>query len=117
MLQIDLPGGSVPGFGGLEGAFLRQPFLLERLTTPEEKTHALLPLAVTDHRFPLEKPYRVGVPDLVFRLWQSLVDLPSEKIADFTICWLEGLVVLCGVGVHNGCPSGGTRCSKLNAAL
>src|SRR5262249_14272394 len=59
-LQVYLIGGSVTGFGGFEAAFLRQPLFLKRLTTPKEKTDALLQLAVPDNGVAIQKPHRVG---------------------------------------------------------
>jgi hypothetical protein len=51
----------------------------------------------------------VGVPYSVFRLWQSFIDLPRQKVTDLPILQTEGLIVLKGVGIHNSGPSGGTR--------
>src|SRR5262249_15627044 len=107
ILQVDLIGRSVAGFGGFEAAFLVQPFFLKRLTTPKEKTDAFLQLAVPDNGVAIQKPHRVGVPYFVFRLWQSLVDLPSQKITDVPILRSKGLIVLKGVRVHEYCPSAG----------
>jgi hypothetical protein len=73
----------------------------------------LLQLAVTDYWVAIEKPHREGVPNLVFRLWKSLVDFPSEKVTDLPIVGIEGLVVLSGVGLHRYCPSGGRCMDKL----
>jgi hypothetical protein len=42
ILPVDLIGRSVADFGGFEAAFLFQSFFLKRLTTPKEKTDALL---------------------------------------------------------------------------
>src|SRR5262249_28228055 len=82
ILQVHLIGRGVAGFGGFEAAFVLQPFFLERLTTPKEKTDAFLQLAVPDNGVAIQKPHRLGVPYFVLRLWQSLVDLPSQKITD-----------------------------------
>src|SRR5262249_10266282 len=105
----ELIGRSEAGFGGFEAAFLFQAFFFKRLTTPKEKTDAFLQLAVPDHGVAIQKPHRVRVPYFVFRLRQSLVDLPSQKITDVPILRTEGLIVLKGVGMHNCGPSGGTR--------
>src|SRR6516165_1875798 len=109
ILPVDLIGRSVAGFGGFEATFLFQPFFLKRLTAPKEKTHAFLQLAVPDHGVAIQKPHRVGVPYFVFRLWQNLIDLPSQQLTDGPILRTEGLVVIDGVGVHNCFPSGGAR--------
>src|SRR5262249_25064366 len=109
ILQVDLIGRSVAGFGGFEAAFLLQPFFLKRLTTPKEKTDAFLQLAVPDNGVAIQKPHRVGVPYFVFRLWQSLVDLPSQKITDVPILQSKRLIILKGVRVHEYCPSAATR--------
>jgi hypothetical protein len=109
ILPVDLIGRSVAGFGSFEAAFLLQPFFLKRLTTPKEKTDAFLQLAVPDNGVAIQKPHWVGVPYFVFRLWQSLVDLPSQKLTDGPILRTEGLIVIDGVGVHNCFPSGGAQ--------
>jgi hypothetical protein len=101
MLQVDLIGRRVPGFGGFEAAFLLQPVFLKRLTAPKEKSDAWLQLAVPDHWVAIQKPHRMGMPDLVFRLWQSLVDRPSQKITDLSVLRTEGPIVFRSVGVHS----------------
>jgi len=101
MLQVHLIRCRVAGFGGYEAAFLRQPFFIKRLTTPKEKSDALLQLAVPDHGVAIQKPHRVGVPYFVLRLRQRTVNLPSQKITNLPILRSERLIVVNSVGVHN----------------
>src|SRR5262249_1353876 len=114
VLEIYLIGRGIPGLRSFEAAFVRQPFFVKRLTTPKQKTDALLQLAVPDHGVAIQKPHRVRVPYLVFRSRESLVDLPSQKITNLLIARSEGIIVLFGVGIHNSCPFAST--SELPAA-
>jgi hypothetical protein len=66
-------------------------------------------MLLADNGVTIQKPHLVGVPYFVFRLCQSLVALPSQKVSDVPILRIEGLIVRKGVGMHNCSPSGGTR--------
>jgi hypothetical protein len=100
ILYVDLVSGSVASFGGFERAFLLQPVFLKGPTAPEEEADTILQFAVPNNRISIQKPNRMGVPDLVFCLGQNLVDLPSQKIADLLIIRIQASVVFSDVWMH-----------------
>lgn len=80
-----------------------------RGTIPEQQAYAVLQLAVPDDGVAIEKPYRVGEPNLVLSLRKVVGDLLCQKIADLSIVWrLSGMEqefnFHCLVGKFN--PSG-----------
>jgi hypothetical protein len=53
---------------------------------------------IPDHGVAIQKPDWVGMPYFVTGLWQSLVDLTSQKVTNLAILRTERLVLLNGVG-------------------
>src|SRR5690606_31671503 len=77
-----------------------QFFFLKIGTAPEHQPDTVLQLAVAHDRIPFQKPHRMGVPNLTFSFWKMPVDLFTQKVADFSMCFvLEGVRGLEG-GVH-----------------
>jgi hypothetical protein len=105
VLCIHLFDCSEACLGRFECAFWSETGLVERLSAPEQQPDAPFQLAEPDDGISVEKPYGVGMPDLVLGLRQHPVDLAGQEVADLLIRGFERTVVGGCVGMHRAAVS------------
>src|SRR5690606_35105869 len=70
-------------------------------TAPEHQSDTVFQLAVAYHRIPFQKPHGMGMPDLAFCLWEMLINMLAQAVADLSVCVGLGVVVVLDIAAHH----------------